>query len=186
MHFATKTNPSKKEFINPEELLKEVGLQQGAVVADFGCGNGHYVVAAARLTGNRGLVYGFDILEEALSQTATLAKLRGVRNVTTKQCDLERFQSTGLADFTCDLVILSSVLHQATKRQEVVREAYRVLKSGGKVLVVDWDRDTLLGPLTSERIKKEDVRALLEQFGFRPLKDMKAGSFHFAILYGKS
>jgi len=61
-----------------------------------------------------------------------------------------------------------------------------VLKSGGKILVVDWDRDALLGPVPGDRIRKEDVRTILEQFGFRPLRDLPAGSFHFALLYGKS
>ena len=186
MHFATKINQSKKQFLNPAHLLKEADVAPRMVVADFGCGNGHYVAAAAELVGNRGQVYGFDILEDALSQTATLAKLHGARNVTTRQGDLEKFQSTGLPDFSCDFVILSSILHQVQKKNEVMREAYRVLKSGGKILVVDWDRDALLGPVPGDRIRKEDVRTILEQFGFRPLRDLPAGSFHFALLYGKS
>ena len=68
----TQIDLKPKTFLNPETLLREVGLTPGMTVADFGCGNGFYAVAAGSMVGKKGQVYAVDILEEALSQTTIL------------------------------------------------------------------------------------------------------------------
>lgn len=180
-----KPTPQHKIFLKPEELLKAAGLAPGMTVADFGCGNGYYSVAAATQVGIKGQIFAIDILEEALSQTATLAKLARVPNVSTMSCDLEKLGSCDLPDTGCDLVILTSILHQTKNRDNVVREAYRVLKTGGKLLVVEWRPDAPFGPETADRVGQDEVDNLLTHFGFRPTKKLPAGSFHYALLYNK-
>lgn len=173
------------QFLNPEHLLRAIPLESGMVVADFGCGNGHYTVAAAALAGKKGQVYSLDILEDCLSQTSTLAKLVGLRNVSTQLCDLEKFGSCTLPETSCDLVIVSSLFHQAENRENILREAYRVLKTGGQLLVVEWQSGAPLGPPVSDRVSPEAMRTILERSSFRPVKELPAGSFHYALLYAK-
>ena len=180
-----KTITQTKTFLNPEALLKEVGVEAGMIVADFGCGNGYYSVAAGSLVGKKGQIHSLDVLEEALSQTATLAKLVRLTNVATRLCDLETFGSSGLADGSCDLVIIASLLHQVEKTDEVVREAYRVLRTGGKTLVVEWKNDAPIGPEAKNRVPEKNAGVLLEKYGFRPISELPAGSFHYALLYEK-
>lgn len=181
----TETQIKAKTFLNPEALLKTVPLEPAMVVADFGCGNGHYAAAAGSLVGAKGQVYALDILDEALSQTATLAKLMGINNVSTRQCDLETFGGCGLPETSCDVVIISSILHQVKKKDSVLREAYRILKTNGKILVVDWQKDSSFGPVPAERVSKEEARVLLEKSSYRPVADLPAGNFHYALLYAK-
>ncbi len=154
-------------------------------VADFGCGNGYYAVAASELVGNSGQVFAIDVLEEALSQTATLAKLMGFSNVSTKQCDLEKLGSCPLADTSCDLVIMASFLHQVENKDNLVREAYRVLKTGGRLVVVEWQSEAVWGPIPAKRVSRQAVQQLLEKYSFRPVTELPAGSFHYALLYSK-
>lgn len=154
-------------------------------VADFGCGNGYYAVAAGSIVGKKGQIFAFDILEDCLSQTATLAKLVGLHNVSTRLADLEKFDSSGLPDVSCDLVIVSSLLHQVENQDNVAREAYRVLKTGGRILAVEWRSDALFGPETTLRVSSDTLRKLLEENGFRPIKELPAGAFHYALLYSK-
>src|SRR3989344_2798503 len=165
------TEIKTREFVNPETLLKAVPIEPGMVIADFGCGNGHYTTAAAELAGKKGHVTAFDVMEEALSQTATLAKLLGLHNVATRQCDLEKLGSCAMPETSCDLVIISGIMHQSDKRENVLREAYRVLKTGGRILVVEWEADSPLGPAAADRISKSDMQGLLEKFSFRPLSE---------------
>lgn len=179
------TVPRTQVFVNPEKLLQTIPVEPGMNIADFGCGNGHYTVAAAGMAGAKGAVYALDILEEALAQTATHAKLLGLFNVTTKLCDLEKFGSCPVPDITCDLVILGSLLHIIKDRDSVLRAAYRVLRTGGKLLVVEWLPGSFFGPPPSLRLPKEDVQALVEKSGFRPVRELPAGSFHYAFLYQK-
>lgn len=185
MKIATQTGTKAKAFLKPEQLLKDIPVASGMTVADFGSGNGYYAAAAANLVGKRGQVFALDILEEALSQTATLAKLLGLRNVSTKQCDLEKFSGSDLPDTSCDLVIIASILHQVENRENLLREAYRVLKTGGKLVVVEWEPNALFGPPASQRISKEETSKLLERYSFRPERELAAGSFHYSLLYSK-
>ena len=175
----------RKKFLEPNELLKLVPVERGMIVADFGAGSGHYALASAQLVGRSGEIFALDILEDSLSQIAASARLTGIHNISTQICDLEKMGSCQLLDTSCDLVIVSSVLHQAEQKDSIIREAYRVLKTGAKVLVVDWTSDAVFGPPVGERIRKDEVRNLLEKHGFRPVKELPAGSFHYALLYSK-
>lgn len=178
--------PTKvKTFLNPEELLKAILLEPGMMVADFGCGNGYYSVASATIVGKKGQVFAVDILDDALSQTATLARLVGVPNVSTKLCDLEKLGACDLPETCCDLVIISSLLHQVADKDNVLREAYRILKTGGKILIVEWKLESPFGPPSKDRLGAAAIRALLEKYSFRPISELEAGSFHYALLYQK-
>lgn len=183
--FKQTKSQTNESFLNPQVLLESVPLVSGMTVADFGSGNGYYSVAAGTIVGQKGQVYAIDVMEEALSQTATLSKLVGLRNVTTKQCDLEKFGSCDLAETSCDLVVLSSILHQVENRDNLIREAYRLLKTGGKILVVEWNASAKFGPPVQSRIDEKTASTLLEKNSFRPLAELPAGAFHYALVYGK-
>ena len=174
-----------KAFLNPDQLLRAVPLKSGMTVVDFGCGNGYYAVAAGAIVGKKGRVFALDIMEDALSQASTLARMVGLRNVSTEACDLEKFGSCKLPDTVADMVIIASLLHQAENKDNVIREAYRVLKTGGHLLAVEWNSDALLGPAPSVRISEKQVRELLEKHGLRPAGTLPAGAFHYALLYSK-
>lgn len=179
------TQTKTKAFLDPAKLLAAVPVTPNMHVADFGCGNGYYAIAAASLVGKKGQVYALDILEDCLSQVGSLAKLVGMQNISTKQSNLEKFGSCDLSDTCCDLVIISNLLHQVQNRENVLREAYRILKTSGRLLVVEWRPESRLGPESSLRLGPEEVRALLERFSFRPVSELSAGSFHYAFLYQK-
>ncbi len=179
------SSAKSKTFVDPQELLHAVPIEPGMIVADFGCGNGYYAIAAGKLTGKKGQVHALDLLEDCLSQTATLAKLNGLHNVSTQKCDLEKLGSCPLADISCDLVVISSILHQVANQDNVIREAYRVLKTGGYLVVVEWDSHATFGPHLASRVSREELGKLLEKFGMRPVKELSAGAFHYALLYQK-
>lgn len=174
-----------REFLNPEKLLKAIPLEPGMTVVDMGCGNGHYAVSAGTIVGSQGQVHALDILEEALSQTATLARLHGIHNVSTRVCNLELFGSCGLEEQSGDLVVMSGLLHQLHNKANAIREAYRLLKTGGRLLVVEWTKDSPFGPAGALRLDEDETRELLEAHGFRPVSELPAGSFHYALLYAK-
>lgn len=174
-----------QKFLDPEHLLASIPLGPDMTVADFGCGNGYYSVAAAKIVGKKGQVFALDILEDALSQTATLAKLNGIPNLTTKQCDLEKLGACDVPDTSCDFAIISSILHQLENKDNLLREAYRVLKTGGKLLIVEWQPTAAFGPDPKARLNAAQVKQMLEKFSFRPMAELPAGSFHYALLYQK-
>jgi ArsR family transcriptional regulator len=145
---------------------RALGLLLPAVdVADLGCGEGYLTMEAARWARR---VTAIDRSAAVLARAQAMAARRKVTNVTWKRGELEKLP---LADASVDVALLSQALHHATDPAAAVAEARRVLRPGGRLLVLDlaehheaWVRSKLgdrwLG--FSER----RLRALLAAAGF--------------------
>ncbi|MDO9027817.1 MAG: class I SAM-dependent methyltransferase, partial [Candidatus Roizmanbacteria bacterium] len=147
-------------FLNPREVVKELPIEPGMKIADFGCGSGYFAFAFAEKTGIGGKIYAIDVLPTALESVRSQAKLRGLYNIEPLRADLETPGSTKLADESCDLVFIANVLFQSQKKSEIVAEAKRILKSGGALIFIEWRPDAKIGPpaagykITTEEIQK--------------------------------
>lgn len=176
---------TKHQFFDPEKILAFAGLSRGSVVADFGCGNGFYPVATGKIVGDSGTVYAVDIVEESLQATVSAAKHATLANIHTIKHDLS-LPGVNIPDASCDAVILSGILHLEKLRKNVIRETYRVLKTGGKVLVIEWKKEQLpFGPNISQRVSEKQVQDLLVAAGLRFQSEIPADSFHYAMVFVK-
>jgi len=176
---------NKNKFINPADVIALTGLKNGQTVADLGCGGGFYTLPAAKIVGSSGVVYAIDIQESKLAFTQSIAHQLGYTNITTIQANLEQ-QVAEVADGSCDLVITASILHEIPHREPVFANAYRMLSTGGKLLVVEWKKAfTVFGPEQSKRIAQEDMETEVVKFGFRKLQDVHADNFHYATVFVK-
>ncbi len=100
-------------------------------VADLGCGEGYLTVEAARWARR---VVAVDRSAEVLDRARALARRRKVTNVTWKRADLERLP---LPDGSVDVALLSQALHHAADPARALAEATRIVRPGGRVLVLD-------------------------------------------------
>ena len=122
----------RKEWLgkHSKEVLERVGIREGCVVLDFGCGSGTYTIPAARLAGSRGRVYALDKDKVALGGLGRKALKEGLRNIETI---LSSDMDTGLSDECVDAVLLHDVIHLIDERAALFGEMYRVLKPDGLV-----------------------------------------------------
>jgi len=176
------------EFIKPEEVAKSFELRPGMVVADFGCGSGHYVVEAGKLVGETGKVYAIDIQKNLLEATKSRAEKAGLENVEIIWGDLEVKGGSKLGNGSIDFVILSNTLFQAENKQAVVEEVFRVLKDGGRVAIIDWHKKDggAIGPRMDQRISQEETETLMEQASFKKVKEFTPAESHYGLIFSKN
>lgn len=169
-------------FTDPLTTVLQLGLKEGMTVADFGTGSGHYAICAAHIVGNTGRVYAVDVQQDVLSRLEKEAKERNLP-IETMWADVEHASATMLRDASMDAVVLSNVLFQVRHHAHVLQEAKRVLKKGGKILVVDWSGGFGgIGPHQDHVLSKERAEELLAAAGFTKVKDAQAGPHHYAFV----
>jgi len=173
-------------FINPENLLKQTGLGAGMHLVDFGAGGGGYALSAAKIVGDTGMVWALDIREESLSHLASAARVQRSNNLRTVQCDLDSSTATSVPDLSCELAVVSKILSQLKHPEYLVRQVWRVLKTGGRVLVVEWRAErTPLGPPLEQRLPEAKVTELFTKQGFKLLGPASTDAYHYGVILQK-
>lgn len=157
------------------------------VVADFGAGGGYFTIPLARLVGENGKVYAIDIQKQVLDLIKSKANLEHLLNVEAVWADLELLKGSRLMDNAVDFVMVANILFQVEKKREVLQEAWRVVRSGGELVILEWDEVPFpAGPSPLLRLAKATARHLAEEVGFRLEKEFEAGSHHYGLLFKKS
>lgn len=171
------------KFLDPAAIIAQLGVNGGSVAVDFGCGPGYFSIPFANAVGEEGRVYSLDILPQALETVAGKAKNAGILNIATKRVNLEKENGTKLAANCADWVILKDVLFQNQKKDVIIAEAFRVLKTGGRVIVVEWNQKELtVGPAAELRTPQSVLEKMFTDQKFIIEKNVEAGDFHYAFV----
>ncbi len=165
----------RKEWQDPIETARKIGIRKGMVVADLGCGPGFFTLPVASLVGGRGLVYAVDAdptmlrhLRANIEKTGTDAE-----RVRTIRADVSK---TGIPSSSVDLTLLVLVLHDIEDKGSLFREIRRISKQGASVVNVDWRKvRSTVGPPLDIRLSKDESMKLLSGAGFRVTTSISAG-----------
>ena len=151
--------------------------------ADFGCGSGGWTIPLAKKLED-GSVYAIDILETPLSVLRGTMELEKIKNIRIIKSNIENKNGSTLHDSSIDLVLMTNLLFQCEKKKSVMEEGKRVLKSGGKILVVDWIKDN---PLTKEieYVSFDEIRKIGKELNLKLEKEFEAGSYHWSLIFAK-
>jgi len=173
-------------FFDVEEILNRMQLDSQVVdAADFACGYGTFTIPAAeRITG---IMYAVDIdpeMTQTVDSRARRSKLDNVRSIVR---DLLR-EGSSLDDESVDYVMLFNILH-SEQPLILLREAFRVLRHGGRVGIIHWIRDpsTPRGPPLDMRPTVEQCTAWCLESGFPKGSEMPTDlkPYHFGLIMRK-
>ncbi|MDD5626305.1 MAG: methyltransferase domain-containing protein [Patescibacteria group bacterium] len=180
--------PGGKELIDSKTLLEKIGIAEKMIIADLGCGRrGYFSLQAAKLVGPQGLVYSMDIIQTALQNVESMAKLFGISNLKTVWANLEIPGATKITNNSVDLAMINNVLFQTKKGDLIIKEAARILKMGGKLEVTDWKKIAVpFGPVSEERISPEEVKKHAQAAGLKFEQEFDAGPYHYTIVFIKN
>lgn len=169
-------------FANPRRIVAQLKLEPHMKVADLGCGTGAYTLAAAPRVTN-GHVYAVEIQKGMLGIIKNEAHKKNLTNIEYILGDTEVLGGTKIADHTIDIVFACNIFFQIENKDIFIKEIIRILKKGGKLLLVDWNESYGgMGPVKNMVINKDRAYELLKAKGFQILSDIDAGIHHYGII----
>jgi len=168
-------------FLNPSQIIRDLPIRGDMIVCDFGCGSGGWVIPISKML-TSGMVYAIDILEDAVSALNGKISAEGLFNITAMLGDVEK--GVKIKDGFVDLVFMTNLLFQVGDKKFVLEEGKRIMKPGGSILVIDWNKNAPVGPKQSG-ISIEEARAIAEDMGLAVEKEFKAGNFHWGLILRK-
>lgn len=175
---------NKTVLFDINAILSKIAVEERNRIAELGCGNfGFFVFPLARLVGRQGKIYAVDILKATLEEVKKRANKENLPQIEVIWSNLEIFKATKIETSSLDAALLVNVLHQSEKKMEIIREAIRLLKRGGKLLIVEWQNtDTPFGPEIKKRVKLESLKSAAPKIGLDIKEEFIAGPYHYGII----
>jgi ubiquinone/menaquinone biosynthesis C-methylase UbiE len=174
------------QFVEPTVVCSQFHLRPGDTVADFGAGGGYFLAPLSQAVQKDGTVYALDIQKNLVDAMGEQVRRDDLNNVRVLWVDLEELAGSTLDAATLDAVTVINTLFQFEDKAAVMAEAYRTLRSGGKLLIIEWSESFgNLGPEPQAVVSNATARALAEAAGFVHERDFPAGEHHYGIAFRK-
>jgi ubiquinone/menaquinone biosynthesis C-methylase UbiE len=164
--------------LQPEQLIQEIiKVRAGEACVDLGCGTGTFALWMAEAAGEKGMVYAIDNSErmlEIIKEKDPPPQLIPV---------LADVMHTGLDDGIADVCLLAFILHEVENQVKLITEACRLLKSGGRIAVLEWRADADMPmPPKHRRITQQKIEELFRQAGLTSSDYVERTDMHYAAI----
>jgi ubiquinone/menaquinone biosynthesis C-methylase UbiE len=178
-------NPATQSFVIPDIVISHFHLKEGDVVSDFGAGSGFFLQALSARVGS-GKVYACEIQKALVEKVSEQVRSQHLLNVYPLWCDLEEPGGVPIKDGALDVGILANTLFQLEDKQTACAETYRMIRLGGRLMVIDWtDSYGGLGPAPDHVCSEAEAKNLFENHGFVLEQTYPAGAHHYGLAFRK-
>ena len=166
-------------LIPPETLINQLSIQKNYTLLDVGAGSGFFTIPMAASTS--GKVYAMDPDRRMLSVIEDKAKEKGLTNIELIQ---DYIENISIQNNSIDFVMASLILHEVNSLTKALSNIFEVLKSGGHLLCLEYEKDDLIieGPPMSIRIGSEKLQNALSLIGFKIVKKTKINDAIYTVL----
>jgi ubiquinone/menaquinone biosynthesis C-methylase UbiE len=171
----------RAQRLDPYEILRALDVKPGMVLADLGCGPGFFTLPAAELVGPTGLVYAVDVQQEMVDALRSRLAQAEVKNVVVRRSSEVE---PSLPQASVDLAILAYMLHEVEQRAKFLLATKRLLKSGGRIVVINWKKiETPVGPPVDVRLAPEDVINDAKAVGLNLLDGHSLNDYDYLLMF---
>jgi arsenite methyltransferase len=163
---ATPKKAGRNDWQQPDRVVVDLGIKEGATVADVGCGSGYFTFRFSKAVGPKGKVFATEISEKGLKAVDARAKKDNITNIKTIKSDPNK---TKLAPESVDLATICNVLHHVKKedRAPLVKDIAAALKPGGSFFIIDWRMKAGIKHDKNHRVPRADLVKLAEDAGLK-------------------
>ena len=136
---AQNRGPERDVWQHPDQVMDELGIHAGSVVADVGCGRGYFTFRMAKRVGPSGKVYAVDLQESWIDEIRKRASSEGLKQIraTQGEPDDPELPKDGL-----DLVFAMNTYHEWRQNEAMLNHIYQALKPGGIFALIDGKAPT--------------------------------------------
>ncbi len=172
-------NRQRERLVSPEALIGQMPIQKNHTLLDVGSGSGFFTIPMAESTSSK--VYAMDPDVRMLSVIENKAKEKGLTNIELIQ---EYVENLSIQNSSVDFVMASLILHEVGSLTKALSNIFEVLKLGGHLLCLEYEKDDLIieGPPMSIRIGSEDLEKALSLIGFELVRKTKINDAIYTVL----
>jgi len=157
-------DPARDAWQRPAEVIEQMKIAPGSVVADLGTGTGYFVGWLSRAVGPSGKVLALDVEAEMIRFVAQRAEQQQLSNVEPRQVAAD---DPGLAAGSVARVLIVDTWHHIDERAQYARKLAAALAPGGEVWIVDFTADSDIGPPARYRVSPEQAVSELQDGGLK-------------------
>ena len=180
-HWLTRTEREKEE--NTSEMLRELKLKPGMVVADVGCGNGYHALTMAKTVGEKGKILCVDVQPKMLAFLQDRAKEAGIKNCVSI---LGEFTDPKLPKNSVDLILLVDAYHEFTEPEAMLKKMRESLKPEGVLVLVEFRKEDKKVPIKEDhKMSKVQMDKELTANGFKVVRSYDKLPWQHMVFYGK-
>ena len=155
-------DPQRDAWQKPHEVITALALPSNAKIADIGAGTGYFSVRLAHMVAN-GRVYAIDVEPDMVKYLAQRAQREGLPNV---RAILATPSDAHLPE-KVDRALLVDTYHHIGEREAYFRRLRKDLLPGAEITIIDFKRDSPIGPPVDERLARDQVTAEMGRAGYR-------------------
>jgi predicted methyltransferase len=174
-------DPERDAWQKPAEVVAALGLRAGQTVADLGAGTGYFSRYLARAVAPGGTVLAVDPEPNLVAALRARAEREGTRNVVPvlTSLDVPRLPAGAV-----DLVLVVDTYHHIDARVAYFRELRGLLRPGGRVAVIDWQKRPLpVGPEMDHKLPRDQVVAEMEEAGWTLAEEPALLPYQYFLIF---
>lgn len=173
-------NAKRREMLPPEKTLIGLGLQEGDIMADIGCGIGYFTMPASKIVGDSGRIFAMDIMPEMLQEVEKKVKKENISNVETVLTEENHLK---FEEGKISFAFISNVLHEAEDKEKLLWEIKRIISPEGRIAVIEWQKIiSEFGPPLEHRLDKTDLVETLVTLGFSNISAIDIGENFYGLI----